>query len=78
VLADRDATTWYTGTPAAAGPLGGLAALGATVRAAQDVLAELLMLAMDVGIDGIPDNWCGIQLLTLTRKTYPARLLSAS
>src|ERR1700733_1563475 len=76
-LADRDATTWCAVTAGAAGSLGGTIALGATVQAAQDALAEILMLAMDVGIDGIRETWCGIRLLTMTRKTYPTRLLSA-
>ena len=77
-IADRDAATWCAVTTGAAGPLGGTAAIGATVRAAQDALAQMLLLAMDVGIDGLPDTWCGIQLLTLTRKTYPVAALSAS
>ena len=65
-------------TVPAAGPLGGTAAAGDTLPGARDILAEMLMVALEVGIDGLPEDWSGIRLHTLTRKTYPAGVLSTS
>ena len=76
-VADRDAVTWCAATVTAAGPLGGQAALGDTLAKARDVLAETLMIALEIGVDGLPADWSGIRLLTTTRKTYPVTALSA-
>jgi hypothetical protein len=77
-VADRTGDGWQAVAAPAAGPLGGTAAAGDTLPAARDALADLLMVALDVGIDGMPEDWAGIMLFTLTRKTYPAAVLSAS
>jgi hypothetical protein len=54
-----------------------MAALGDTLAKARDVLAETLMIALEIGVDGLPADWSGIRLLTTTRKTYPVTALSA-
>jgi hypothetical protein len=77
-VADRDGDRWRAAAVAAAGPLGGTAAAGETLAAACEALASLLMVALEVGIDGMPEGWTGIMLFMLTRKTYPAAMLSAS
>ncbi len=73
-VADRDGSAWSVVT--AAGLLARQAAVGATISDAQDVLAKGLLLALEVGIDGLPEEWSGIRLYTLTRKTYPVAQLS--
>jgi hypothetical protein len=74
-VADRDAVTWCAATITAAGPLSGQASLGDTLAMARDILAETLMIALEIGIDGLPASWSGIRLLTTTRKTYPVTSL---
>jgi hypothetical protein len=76
-VADRDGSTWSVMTAATAGLLARQAAAGATISDARDALAEGFLLALEVGIDGLPQEWSGIRLYTLTRKTYPVAQLSA-
>lgn len=76
-VADRDGGAWLVATASVAGPLSGQGGAGPTISDAQDALAEVLMIALEVGIDGVAPEWSGIRLYTLTRKTYPVTDLSA-
>jgi hypothetical protein len=43
------------------------------MAAARDLLATTLMLALEVGIDGIPQGWSGIRPLTGRVRTATGR-----
>jgi hypothetical protein len=76
-IADSDGSRWCAATVSAAGHLSRQAAFGETISAACDALADGVMLALEVGVDGLRHDWSGIRLLILTRKTYPAGILPA-
>jgi hypothetical protein len=73
-----DVLTWCAATGRAAGPLGGQVALGVTVHVVRGTLAEMLVLAMEVGIDGLPEKLVQHPAADARRKTYPAGLLAAA
>lgn len=77
-IAERGHQAWRAQTHPSAGLLAGRQATGPDMAAARDELATSLMMDMEIGIEGIPANWSGIQMLTTTPKTYPEDTLAGA
>ncbi|WP_046469466.1 hypothetical protein [Allosalinactinospora lopnorensis] len=69
-VADLTPEGWMAGTDSPYAGLGECLGKGGTFAEARDTLADNLLMALEVGVEAVPDDWSGLKLVMKTRKSY--------